>query len=96
MLTCRIPAEQQGIQGADKELGSAGRHLNNRLVCVLGHLMAMPAPAQPQAVTPAGIKGLVPPLACRVRCQDADPALQAMSAGQKMPMRTGPDHQKRL
>jgi hypothetical protein len=84
------------FQSAYEELGFPGHYFNDRLVNVLDHLIATPAPAQPLAVTLVEVKGSVPSLRPWVRYEYADPALEAMSAGQKMLMRTGPDHQRRL
>ena len=84
------------FQSAYEELGFPNRYFNDRLVNVLDHLIATPVPIQPLAVTLVEVKGSVPSLRPWVRYEYADPALEAMSAGQKMLMRTGPDHQKRL
>jgi hypothetical protein len=84
------------FQSAYEELGFPGRYFNDRLVQVLDHLIATPVPTQPLTVTLVEVKGSVPSLRPWVRYEYADPALEAMSAGQKMLMRTGPDHQMRL
>ena len=84
------------FQQAYQELGFPERHFNDRLVQVLDHLIATPRPPQPLAVTLVEVKGAVPSLRPWVRYEYADPALEAMSAGQKMLMRTGPDNQARL
>jgi hypothetical protein len=84
------------FQSAYQELGFPDRYFNDRLVQVLDHLITTPVPAQPLAVTLVEVKGSVPSLRPWVRYEYADPALEAMSAGQKMLMRAGPDHQKRL
>lgn len=84
------------FQQAYQELGFPDRYFNDRLVQVLDHLIATPLPPQPLAVTLVEVKGTVPSLRPWVRYEYADPALEAMSAGQKMLMRTGPDNQARL
>lgn len=84
------------FQSAYEELGFPDRYFNDRLVNVLDHLIATPVPTQPLAVTLVKVKGSVPSLRPWVRYEYVDPTLEAMSAGQKMLMRTGPDHQKRL
>ncbi|MFT5933267.1 MAG: hypothetical protein ACI83N_000582 [Hydrogenophaga sp.] len=84
------------FQSAYEELGFPDRYFNDRLVNVLDHLIATPVPTQPLAVTLVEVKGSVPSLRPWVRYEYVDPTLEAMSAGQKMLMRTGPDHQKRL
>ncbi len=70
---------------AYRELGSPGRHFNDRLVQVIDHLLATPEVEGPIA--------LVQP---RVFYQFADPALEARSAGQKMLIRMGPVNQAQL
>lgn len=84
------------FQQAYQELGFPDRYFNDRLVQVLDHLIATPLPPQPLAVTLVEVKGTVPSLRPWVRYEYADPELEAMSAGQKMLMRTGPDNQARL
>ena len=84
------------FQQAYQELGFPDRYFNDRLVQVLDHLIATPLPAQPLAVKLVEVKGTVPSLRPWVRYEYADPTLEAMSAGQKMLMRTGPDNQARL
>ena len=63
---------------------------------MLDHLIATPLPPQPLAVTLVEVKGTVPSLRPWVRYEYADPTLEAMSAGRKMLIRTGPDNQARL
>ena len=84
------------FQSAYQELGFPDRYFNDRLVQVLDHLIDTPVPNQPLVVTLVEVKGLVPSLRPWVRYEYADPTLEAMSAGQKMLMRTGPDHHQRL
>lgn len=84
------------FQQAYQELGFPDRYFNDRLVQVLDHLIATPLPPQPLAVALVEVKGTVPSLRPWVRYEYADPALEAMSAGRKMLMRTGPDNQARL
>lgn len=84
------------FQSAYEELGFPDRYFNDRLVQVLDHLIATPVPTQPLVVKLVEVKGSVPSLRPWVRYEYADPALEAMSAGQKMLMRTSPDQQARL
>ncbi|MGE0097747.1 MAG: DUF3014 domain-containing protein [Hydrogenophaga sp.] len=84
------------FQQAYEELGFPGRYFNDRLVLVLDHLIATPVQAAPLAVTLVEVKGEVPSTRPWVRYEFADPALQSMSAGQKMLMRTGADNHQRL
>ncbi len=84
------------FQQAYEELGFPGRYFNDRLVQVLDHLIATPVQTGPLAVTLVEVKGEVPSIRPWVRYEFADPALQSMSAGQKMLMRTGADNHQRL
>lgn len=84
------------FQQAYEELGYPGRYFNDRLVQVMDHLIGTPVPAQPPAVTLVEVKGSVPSLRPWVRYEFVDPDLQSLSAGQKMLLRVGPDHQRRL
>ncbi|MBU4519189.1 MAG: DUF3014 domain-containing protein [Gammaproteobacteria bacterium] len=84
------------FQQAYEELGFPGRYFNDRLVQVLDHLIATPVPTGPLAVTLVDVKGSVPSTRPWVRYELADPALESLSAGRKMLLRTGPDNQRRL
>lgn len=84
------------FQQAYEELGFPGRYFNDRLVQVLDHLIATPVHTEPLAVTLVEVKGEVPSTRPWVRYEFADPALESMSAGRKMLLRTGPEHQQRL
>jgi hypothetical protein len=71
------------FQKAYEDLGYPKGYFNDRLVAVIDHLVAAPEPAGPIAlVTP------------RVQPQFADPALESLSAGQKMMVRIGPANAK--
>lgn len=84
------------FQQAYEELGFPGRYFNDRLVQVLDHLIATPVQPGPLAVKLVEVKGPVPSTRPWVRYEFADPALEAMSAGQKMLLRTGADNHQRL
>jgi hypothetical protein len=84
------------FQQAYEELGFPGRYFNDRLVQVLDHLIATPVPTEALAVTLVDVKGTVPSTRPWVRYELADPALESLSAGRKMLLRTGPDNQRRL
>ncbi len=84
------------FQQAHEEQGFPGRYFNDRLVQVLDRLIATPVPAQPPAVTLVEVKGDVPSTRPWVRYEYADPALESLSAGQKMLLRTGADNHQRL
>lgn len=84
------------FQQAYEELGYPGRYFNDRLVQVLDLLIATPVHDEPLVVTLVEVKGPVPSLRPWVRYEFADPALASLSAGQRMLLRMGPDHQRRL
>jgi hypothetical protein len=84
------------FQQAYEELGFPGRYFNDRLVEVLDHLIATPVPTTPLAVKLVEVKGEVPSTRPWVRHEFADPALESQSAGRKMLLRVGPEHQQRL
>jgi hypothetical protein len=71
------------FQQAYAELGSPGAYFNDRLVQVIDHLLAAPAPAQSPVVEPDG-KG---------RWRYTDPALESLSVGQKALVRLGPEQE---
>ena len=72
------------FQQAYEELGYPDRYFNDRLVEVIGHLLAAPEPAGPiQLVQP------------KVFYEFADPELEKLSAGQKIMIRLGPDNERR-
>ena len=83
-------------QTAYEDLGYPGQSFNNRLVAVLDDLLATPVPSQPVAVQLTQVKGDIPSTRPWVRYEYADPALQALSSGQKMLVRMGPDNARRL
>lgn len=84
------------FQQAYEELGYPGRYFNDRLVQVLDLLIATPVHDEPLAVTLVEVKGPVPSLRPWVRYEFADPALASLSSGQRILLRMGPDHQRRL
>jgi hypothetical protein len=84
------------FQQAYEELGYPGRHFNDRLVNVIDRLIATPVPEKPLAVTLTDVKGPIASTRPWVRYEFADPALESLSAGQKMLLRVGPTNQRRL
>ncbi|WP_372657891.1 DUF3014 domain-containing protein [Hydrogenophaga sp.] len=84
------------FQRAYEELGFPDAYFNDRLVQVLDHLIATPVPTGPLAITLVEVKGTVPSLRPWVRYEFADPALESLSSGRKMLLRTGADNQRRL
>lgn len=84
------------FQAAYEELGFPGRYFNDRLVAVLDHLLAAPVPSGPVAVQLTKVAGEVPSTRPWVRYEYADPRLEALSSGQKMLVRMGPENARRL
>lgn len=84
------------LQGAYRELGFPGKSFHRRLVEVIDLLLATPQPPYPLKVHLVDVKGTVPSVRPWVRYEYADPALEALPAGQKILLRVGPEHQKRL
>jgi hypothetical protein len=69
------------LQEAFTQLGYPDGYFNDRVVAVIDHLLATPQPAEP-------IRLLQP----HVLYEFADPQLEALSGGQKLLIRMGPDH----
>ena len=73
------------FQAAYERLGYPDAYFNDRLVEVIDHLLATPAPAESVV--------LVRP---NVLYEFADPALESLSSGQKLMLRMGPDNSATL
>lgn len=84
------------FQQAYEEVGFPKRYFNDRLVAVLDNLLAAPVQDGPVGVQLVEVKGPVPSERPWVRYEFADPRLEALSAGQKMLIRTGPVNHRRL
>jgi Protein of unknown function (DUF3014) len=84
------------MQQAYEELGYPKRYFNDRLIEVLDQLLATPEPSYPLKVELTEVKGPISPLRPWVRYEFADPALETLSAGQKMLVRVGPVNERRL
>jgi len=84
------------FQKAYEELGFPNRYFNDRLIEVIDHLLAAPEPSAPVAVNLTEVKGSVPSTAPWTRYEFADPALQSLSAGQKIMVRIGIPNERRL
>ena len=84
------------FQQAYEELGYPGRYFNDRLVAVIDHLLAAPEPAGPVAVRLTEVRGEFADTRPWTRYEFADPALESLSSGQKMMVRVGLAHEKRL
>ena len=84
------------FQQAYEELGYPGRYFNDRAVEVLDQMIAAPVPAAPVELKLTEVKGPIPSTTPWLRYEFADPSLEALSAGQKMMIRLGPDQQQRM
>lgn len=84
------------FQQAYEELGYPGRYFNDRFVAVLDQLMSTPVRTGPINVNLVKVKGPFPTLRPWVRYEFTDPALEALSSGQKMLVRTGAVNHRRL
>ncbi len=84
------------FQQAYEELGYPGRYFNDRLVAVIDHLLQAPEPAGPVRVRLVEVKGSVPSQRPWVRYEYVDPALESLSAGQKIMVRVGLENERRL
>lgn len=69
------------LQSAYEELGYRNRQFHTRLIAVIDHLLATPA-----------IDGPIELVRPKVLYEFADPNLEALSSGQKLMLRIGPDH----
>lgn len=84
------------FQKAYEELGYPRRNFNDRVVQVLDLLLATPDIEGPIQVRLPAVRGPIQPQRPWVLYEFEDPALQALSAGQKIMLRTGPVNQRRL
>ncbi len=84
------------FQQAYEELGYPGKHFNDRLVAVIDLLLATPVQDGPLAVTLLEVKGPIPSERPWLRYEYRDPALESLSAGQKILIRSGPVNHRRL
>lgn len=84
------------FQKAYEDLGYPGRYFNDRLVAVIDHLLATPPVSDPIEVRLTEVKGPIVSERPWVRYEFADPALEALSSGQKIMLRVGPVNERRL
>jgi hypothetical protein len=84
------------FQQAYEELGYPKGYFNDRLVAVIDKLLATPVYEQPLEVYLVEVKGPIPSERPWLRYEFADEALQNLTAGQKMLLRTGPVNHRRL
>lgn len=84
------------FQQAYEALGFPGRYFNDRLVEVIDQLLATPVPNAPLVVNLPTANSPVTPVRPWVLYVFDDPALQSLTAGQKILLRMGPVNQRRV
>jgi hypothetical protein len=84
------------LQRAYEDLGYPGKYFNDRLVAVIDLLLATPEPKGPIPVQLPEFGADMKPERPWVLYQYADPALEQLSAGQRILLRMGPDNQRRV
>lgn len=84
------------FQQAYEELGYPGRHFNDRLLAVIDHLLAAPEPDGPVAVEALRVNAPTPLARPWQHMVFVDPALESLSAGQKIMVRVGVVNERRL
>lgn len=84
------------FQQAYEELGFPGRYFNDRLVQVIDQLLAAPEPNGPLAVHLPPINSPVQPPRPWTLYEFDDPALQSLTAGQKLMLRMGLVNERRV
>lgn len=83
------------FQQAYEELGYPNRYFNDRLVAVLDHLIKAPEPQGPLQLKLTKVQTELPDPRPWLRYEFADPALEALSSGQKIMVRMGPANEAR-
>jgi len=84
------------LQPAYEALGYPGKSFDERLVAVIDHLLAAPEPAGPIRVHLPTFAGPVQPSRPWLLYEFDDPALEGLSAGQKLLVRMGPVDERRV
>lgn len=84
------------LQRTYEELGYPGKHFNDRLVAVIDHLLKTPEPEPPLTLKLVPVQGEVASRQPWLRYEFADSQLQALSAGQKILLRMGLEHERRI
>ena len=78
------------------ELGFPGKSFHERLLAVIDHLLAAPEQVGEIEVLPVEVRGSAPLSQPWRYLAFADPALEELSAGQKLMVRMGPVNERRL
>lgn len=84
------------LEQAYRELGFGNRYLNDRVVEVIDTLLAAPEPKSPPQVRLQDVKGPYPSERPWLRYEYVDPALESLTAGQKIMVRIGPANERTL
>lgn len=84
------------FQQAYEELGYPQAYFNDRLIQVIDTLLATPVIEEPLEVTLVEVKGPIASEHPWTRYEFANDDLQQLAAGQKMLLRAGPVHHRRL
>ncbi len=84
------------FQQAYQDLGYPKGYFNDRLIAVIDHLLETPEPARLPKVTLPEVKGPIQPPRPWVMYEFEDISLDERSAGQKILLRMGAAHTKRL
>ncbi|MEO6407522.1 MAG: DUF3014 domain-containing protein [Burkholderiaceae bacterium] len=84
------------FQQAYEELGYPKGYFNDRVVEVIDHLLATPDATSPLKVRLPTIKSPVQPPRPWILYEFEDPALESLSAGQKILLRMGPVNERRM
>jgi hypothetical protein len=84
------------LQRQYEELGYPGRYFNDRMVEVIDQLLATPEPTGPLQVHLTEVKGPLTAERPWVRYEFTNPQYESLSAGQKMLLRVGPEHERQL
>ena len=84
------------LQREYEQLGYPNQYFNDRLVAVIGQLLATPKIPYPVKLHLTEVKGPIASLRPWVRYEFADPSLESLSAGQKILLRVGEVNGHRL
>lgn len=95
-LVAAYKAMYPQLQQAYQELGYPKAYFNDRLVDVIDHLLQTPEPERPPQLRLTEVKGPYKSERPWVRYEYAEPALEALSSGQKTLLRMGVANQRRV
>jgi hypothetical protein len=84
------------LQKAYEQLGFPNAYFNDRVMAVIDLLLSTPETEMPLKLRLTEVKGPIASLRPWVRYEFADPALEALSSGQKILLRVGPVNERRL